>query len=484
MRHTLPLLVSLLVPACGAEVITGSARSTPATDAPATGSPLPAGAPSGLGACTPRRADGAVLAFVSGADLVTVGADGSVRVLDAAPSSTPPAVVMSVAASPDGHVALSRQRRLPASSVENTYALLAPDGAVRWRLAQTTSYGGSPVRVSMGLHALFVSDGGDVVANHSAFNARRYEAMEFIAPDGASRWVDGAAAVGAADATGRVLLQARPDDGAAARWWSSRSGAVEPIDGESVAGVRLIGPYAVTVEVAGEGLALVSRRGARIDRVPLPSLRAGSFHVHGARDEGWVLLSSREGGPMVRVDLNTARSESITVRLPAGLRVVGGDLARPGLDADGALLAVLRDDERASLYRSVDGARWERVGRYVTGTLGVAVRARAGTYVVVAHNDLYVGEAWSEETSVDALRGPSLHVVRPESGREVVLYADDPSRYFGHDVEVALSASGRCAAWVETNDDETAVQVADLESGERRRLTLDAGMTAGRLFWF
>lgn len=490
MRRSPLLLVSLLLPACGAEVVT--ATPTPTAPTPTTPTPTsfvvtptaPPPAPAApLAACTTARPDGAVLVLVSGADLFALYADGSLRALDVAPTATPPAILTSFVVSADGYVALSRQQRPESSRVENTYALLAPDGGVRWRRSQTVRYGGSPVRVSLGLQQLFVSPGGAVAANHTSFDTMIHASTELLTPEGESRWLEGAAAVGAADDTGRVLVESYPNSGAGLRWWTPRVGTVEALDDTGVAGANLVGAYALTLETRAGSVALVSRRGARVDRVPLPFADVRELSFVATREEGWVLLTRRgEEGVVYRVDLNTGRRDDLALQLPAGLRMVGSD-GRPGLDADGALLALLRDDERGALYRSTDGLRWEQVGHHVAGTLGIEVAARAGTYVVRGHNELFGGEAWPETAATDTLYGPSLHVVRPTTGREVVVYAGDPSRSFGAP-EVALTPAGRCAAWVEIGDDGATLEVADLVAGARHRVAFPRGTNGGRVVWF
>ena len=487
MNRPCTLILALLLPACGAEVVTSApVTPTPVTPAPVAPAPVTP-APEVLAVCTPPRADGAVLTLVAGADVLALDASGAVRTLDAGDAAAPRVFVTAVVASADGYLALSRQRRVSASEVENTYALHAPDGSVRWRRSQTVRYGGSPTRVSTGLQQLFVSPGGEVVANHTSFDTMQRASVEGISPDGTSRWLTGASAVGPADASGRVLVESRPNSGAELRWWSPRGGAVEALGASDVpGGAMVIGGYALTWESGPAGLSLVSRRGARVDRLALPFASIDALYFDHMREEGWGLMHGRDASDVVyRVDLGRARLEPITVRHPAGLRPVG-DFARPGIDSDGALLAFLRDGEWGGLYRSIDGDRWSPVGRPVMGTLTVETSERAGTYVIRAHNDRYGGEEWPEEVRAepDGLRGPSLHIVRPATGRDVVVYSADPERSFGGDLEVALAPSGRCAAWVDSADGASVVHVADLVDGTRHRAPLPRGLVGGRPLWF
>lgn len=482
INRSYPLLasLSLLLPACGAEVVSVPSPVTPSHVAPVAPSPV-----AGLGRCTTARPDGAVVALVAGADLMALDAGGRLRTLDAAPAVEPAAWVAALDVSPDGFVALSRQRRISSGETEITYALLGPDGAARWRRTQSVRHVGSPVTVSLGLHQLRVSAGGHVVANHQGFDRAAFSAAESLSPDGESRWLQGASGLGALDDTGRVLVESRPHSGESLRWWVPAAGTTEAVDASAVpGGASTVGPWALTWRVDPAGaVTLVSHRGARVERIALPFASMSDLRVVTMREEGWGLVVPREDDGVVhRIDLARARVEALRVRFPAGLRAVGGS-DRVGVDATGALLAVLRDDSWARLYRSEDGARWTPVGRPVTGTFGVGALDRAGTFVVTAHNNLYGGEEWPDEPGAveGGLRGPSLHVVRPATGREVVVYAAAPERSFG-ELEVALSPSGRCAAWVEPGDGSPTLEVADLEDGARHRVALPR--VAGRLVWF
>ncbi len=489
MRCHHSLLLALALPAC-ANVIT-PAPATPAPVAPVPVTPVvvppaPTPVPAALAACASARADGAVLMLVAGADVMALDVTGSLRTLDAAPAATPPAIVTAAVVSPDGYLALSRQRRVTSSEVENTYSLLAPDGTVRWRRSQTVRYGGSPFSTSIGLQRLYVSPGGAVVANHTSFDTRVHAWAESVSPDGTSRWLADAAAVGPLDEAGRVPVEDYPNSATAIRWWSPRVDTVVPLGvGDGAGGGFVAGAFTVAWEVGGAGVSLVSHRGARVERFALPFANERELSFHGVRDEGWLLVTGRaEGGVVHRVDLNGGRVEAITPRYPEGFG--GAENHWPSIGSDGALLAVLNDGEWAGLHRSEDGVQWTLVGRRVTGTLGFETYERGGTYVVRAHNELFAGHEWPEQVreEPDGLRGASLHIARPSTGRDVVVYAGDAERTFGGGLEVAITATGRCAAWVETNDGTSVVEVADMADGTRRRVALPDGVAAGRAQWF
>lgn len=483
------IVLASLLTACGAEIVTAAPPAptpTPVTPAPVTPAPVtPAPVtPAPLGACTTARPDGAVLTLLDGADVLVVDASGAARTLDAAGPGTPAAMVEAMEVSRDGYLAMSRQRRVSSSEAENTYALFAPDGTVRWRIQQTVRYGGSPLVTSRGLRRLFVSPGGTVVANHTSFDRRVHSWVEVISTDGTSRWRSEAAAVGPLDEAGRVPVEEYPNSATPVRWWSPATDSLSPLGAGGEAGRAVVsGPFTVAWELADAGVLLTSHRGARSDRFTLPFASLDGFSFD-ARDEGWLLATRRgDDGAMHRIDLANGRMEAITARYPERFGV--GEDRRPGLTSDGALMTVMSDGEWAGLYRSEDGARWTLVGRHVTGTLGVETSERAGTYVVRAHNDLFVGMEWPERVRDEpgGLRGPSQHVVRPSTGRDVVLFAGDPERGFGAP-EVAISPTGRCVAWVESVEGVPSVEVADLVDGTRHRTPLAPGARAGRVQWF
>lgn len=485
-RHRL-LLVALL-PACANVVVSAPVTPAPVTPAPVTPvmvTPTPTPVPAALAACTSARADGTVLIAVAGADVVALDVTGSWRTLDAAAVTTPPAIVTNAVISSDGYLALSRQHRVNSAEAENTYALLAPDGTVRWRRSQTVRYGGSPFTTSIGLQTLYVSPGGAVVANHTSFDTRIHAWAESISPDGTSRWVADAAAVGPIDEAGRVPVEDYPNSATAIRWWSPESGAVAPLGGSERGGAVVAGAFTVAWEVGDAGVSLVSHRGTRVERFALPFANERELSFDGVRDEGWLLVARRDEGRVVhRVDLNRGRAEAITPRYPE--RFAGAENGRPGIGSDGALMAVLSDGEWAELHRSEDGVEWTRVGRPVTGTLGIELHERGGTYVVRAHNELFGGRLWPEQVrdEPDGLRGASLHIARPSTGRDVVVYAGNAERGFGGGTEVAIAPTGRCVAWVETRDGSSVVEVANMEDGTRHRAPLPRGMMAGRAQWF
>lgn len=480
------LVLASLLTACGAEVVTAAPPApAPVTPTPVTPTPVtPTPVPAPLAACTTARPDGAVLTLLDGADVLAVDASGAVRTLDAAEPGNPAAFVERVAVSSDGYLAMSRQRRVTSSEVENTYALFAPDGAVRWRRTQTVRYGGSPVVVARSLRWLYVSPGGHVVANHTAFDTRIHSWVESISPDGTTRWRTEASAVGPLDEAGRVPVEDYPNSATARRWWSPTTDSTAPIGASAGSGGTAVsGPFTVAWEIGDAGLVLTSHRGARSDRFTLPITRLEDFSFD-ARDEGWLLVGRREGSDVMhRVDLTSGRMETLALRYPE--RFGGADNGRPGLASDGSLMAVLNDGEWAGLHRSEDGVRWTLVGRHVTGTLGVETSERAGTYVVRAHNDLFGGNEWPERVREEAggLRGVSLHIARPSTGRDVVVFAGDPERGLGAS-EVAISPTGRCAAWVENADGAVTVEIADMVDGTRHRAPLAAGARAGRVQWF
>ena len=316
MRRHRSLILALLLPAC-ADVVT-SAPVTPAPVTPVVVTPAPTPVPALLTTCTAARADGAVLMLLAGADVLALDATGTLRTLDAAAATTPPAIVTAAVVSSDGYLALSRQRRVTPSEVENTYALLAPDGALRWRRSQTVRYGGSPVRTSMGLQTLFVSPGGAVVANHTSFDTRIRAWAESISPDGTSRWLPEAAAVGPLDESGRVAVEDYPNSATAIRRWSPESGSMAPLGASELGGGAVVaGAFTVVWEVGTAGVSLVSHRGARADRFALPFASERELSFDGVRDEGWLLVAGRdEGGVVHRVDLNRGRAEAITPRYP------------------------------------------------------------------------------------------------------------------------------------------------------------------------
>ncbi len=471
------LLVALLLPACGAEVITAAPLAPAAPVAPEEP----------LAGCVAPRADGAVLAWVGGADVHALDARGALRTLDAAESADDDAVTQ-LEASDDGFLAVARHRRTTPPGARITYALLGPEGGARWRREQTVTYTASPFRSTMSLRNLMVSSGGVVVANHAAFDTTSRPAVEWLAPDGTSRWLDGANATRGADERGRVLVRRSADAAGDLSAWDPRRDVVEALPAHEGAQQEAfaLGPYTVSYTLGPAGASIVSRRGGRVDRIALPFATTDGSQFLATRDEGWMLLGQRAGdGAVVRVDLARGRADEITVRYPPGLRAVGL-YGGPVLDADGALLAVLRDDDWARLYRSEDGARWTPIGRPVSGTLGVMVSSRAGTYVIHAHSELYGGESWPDTVrdEPDGLRGSSLQVVRPETGRERVVHTGDDTRFSAVREGVAVASTGRCAAWAELAGDASTLHVVNLAAGGELRVALPRRDFGRQLVWF
>jgi hypothetical protein len=480
MNRVRSLFVALLLPACGAEVIS-AAPATPAA-------PVAPRAPEGpLAACVAPRADGSVLAWVGGADVRALDARGELRTLDAAESADDDAVTQ-LETSDDGYLAVARHRRTTPPGARITYALLGPDGGARWRRAQSVTYTSSPFRSTMSLRNLMVSSGGVVVANHASFDTMSRPSVEWLAPDGTSRWLEGATATRGADEAGRVLVRRSADAASDPRWWDPRRDVAEALPAHEGAQQEAfaVGPYTVSYTLGAAGASIVSRRGARVDRLALPFATTDGSQFLSTRDEGWMLLGQRAGdGSVVRVDLAGGRVETLAVQYPPGLRAVGF-YGGPGLDADGALLAVLRDDDWARLYRSEDGARWTPIGRPVSGTLGVMVSSRAGTYVIQAHSDLYGGESWPDTVrdEPDGLRGYSLQAVRPETGREMVVRAGEDTRLSPVGEGLAVASTGRCAAWVEVTGEASTLRVVNLAAGGELRVALPRRDYARHLVWF
>ena len=203
--------------------------------------------------------------------------------------------------------------------------------------------------------------------------------------------------------------------------------------------------------------------GARVIDIPdLPELSVTDSH-----EAGWVLLSAWDQEELVWVDLESGTVRSGPLVLPedhSRLYAYGG----PYIDSHGALLLGMRDAEVGGLYRSIDGATWERIGLSVDGILDVGGRDRAGTYVVYATNQRYDYQEWPAQSAAD-LSGDSLQLVRPVDGTAITLPLPSFGYCYGMDSYAgvsALSPDGRLAAlWHETEPGVMALLRVDARTG-------------------
>jgi hypothetical protein len=124
------------------------------------------------------------------------------------------------------------------------------------------------------------------------------------------------------------------------------------------------------------------------------------------------------GGEVMRWNAVTGQLARLPWSLPAGMRLLG----TPSFDADGSLIAVLRNDFMAGVHRSTAaGPDWVPIGATLGDVETVEVANAAGTYVVdtTGTNDWFVTEqTWQPAPAgmEPALRGRSHQIVRPVTG--------------------------------------------------------------------
>ena len=270
---------------------------------------------------------------------------------------------------------------------------------------------------------------------------------------------------------------------------ASRTGVISP----SWTGALPIDTYSVEVDPTGDGVIGVrivdSPGGAGwywLDLCSLESRPAGaavhsvvgeralvgavrSWRIETADEEGPFFEGSFRGNPprisssrrvFLSVDdqagfrsygLSEGEVTTFRMQAPPGLRLMpeaeeldpmmlyGAGWAGP--TSDGALLVAFRDDERAYMYRTLDGAAWEAVGEAVGEVGAFGATDVEGTYFLIARDRLDDG-AWAPGAP-DRIDGRSVQIRRPATGFSRV-YADRnelPNHYH-------VSMDGRCVAWL------------------------------------
>ncbi len=306
-------------------------------------------------------------------------------------------------------------------------------------------------------------------------------------PDGSERLLPGLLPLAPPLADGTVA--ARTSSWSALVWGWARPGAGELDPLAFIPQGEPLSWNGKLVYVASEGMkqVLVLEGPAAAEALELPVLPDdGGAWLSVVREEGWALVACAgyAAPAFIRVNLTTGAAERLTVEPPDGFREFNStQWGTPFLDADGALLIGLRDDFQGGLFRTWDGATWDRVGGSVSDVLAVEADSRAGTYLILGTNARYSWEEWLEppEGQEADLVGDSLHVARPGSGGLEMLPASfdfwiarSPST-----PTPLISPDGACVAyWEFPVKAFPQLWTLDVTSGERFRIGA-AGAAAG-----
>jgi hypothetical protein len=301
----------------------------------------------------------------------------------------------------------------------------------------------------------------------------------YVAADGGEQWIEGVRAA-LAPVAGPVVPVVR--EGATSLdssfgWWRPGRPADfigYPLDLPLVASAA-DARFVFASRDAAELRVLVDARPAGFDVRPWPadigetitSFGSGAWRAddHGDEVTRWNVLS----GEIARLPW----------ALPEGMRRLGS----PSLDADGALIVVLRNDYMAAAYRSaVAGPDWLPFGKTMGGVETVAVTGAAGgTYVIDATgpNDWFgqPRQSWQDPPpgQEPTLRGRSHQIVRPA---DAVAVEVAPSMW-----TIQLSPDGHRAIYWREEPGGHALVMLDLASAGERRIAFRSLPRAYQLAW-
>jgi len=195
----------------------------------------------------------------------------------------------------------------------------------------------------------------------------------------------------------------------------------------------------------GDALMVLSAAPKELRRVPASMVSdTSSLEYPGwlwlqAQAGAWLLMRGGDTGSWVRFHADGLTQEVVDPVLPQGQRLLDDCYAAQAIDGEGRLLAVLRDDDSAALWRyEVHAPTWTRLGQPSIGARMADVRV-VGSTVITHYRDLHT-YCQPLEWGADAapMVSDALEITAPHL---------EPSLVLGGFSDVVARPDGRCVAY-------------------------------------